>query len=442
MQDRKRIDEQLSVLAAYLADRRKAILKAWRAAVDADPSLATAGSLPRTQFHDHIPDVLDAFQRRLRAAPAPESAAAKEARNENAAAHGVQRWQQGYHLREVTREWGHLHLCLVDELEGYLRTRELLPEAVAITRRALASLISDGVSESTARYFDLQEVEADGQLRDLEQLLTRMQALERERAELWREAAHDLRGNLGTVANATAGLALDGVPEPMRARFLRLLQHSVAAQRAMLDDLTSLARLQAGREQRDVQPFDAAALLQELCASLQALADERGLTLKVSGPPAMPVHGDAVKTRRIAQNLVHNALKYTQRGGVTVSWGDSRANDDERWMLVVQDTGPGLRQGGAPLAAAIEEATEESLQLEDCAPAKAEMTSGGETPAGGRPAERRAVQRERGEGVGLSIVKRLCELLDAGLEVESEPGLGTTLRVLFPRDCRRAGPPS
>lgn len=95
-QDRKKIDQELSALAAYLGDRRKLILKAWGKAVDADPALATAGSLPRRQFHDHIPDLLDAFERRLRAAPARESAVAKEARDENAAAHGLQRWQQGY----------------------------------------------------------------------------------------------------------------------------------------------------------------------------------------------------------------------------------------------------------------------------------------------------------------------------------------------------------
>jgi hypothetical protein len=53
--------------------------------------------------------------------------------------------------------------------------------------------------------------------------------------------------------------------------------------------------------------------------------------------------------------------------------------------------------------------------------------------------DRRSVHQERGEGVGLSIVKRLCELLDASLELESSPGAGTTFRVLFPRNYDPAG---
>lgn len=276
----------------------------------------------------------------------------------------------------MTREWGHLHRCLVEELEAYARARRQLPaDAMASARRALAGLVSDGVSESTAQYFGLQQIEADASARDLERLCKQMKELERERAQLWREAVHDLRGNLGTVVNATAGLTLAGVPEPMRERYLRLLQQSVSAQRDLLDDMMNLARLQAGREQRDVQDFDAAVLMQELCATLQPLAEERGLYLRAQGTATRAAAGDAVKTRRIAQNLVLNALEYTRQGGVTVSWGDSRENDDERWMLVIHDTGPGFHIGAeAPLAAALEEATEESLQLEDdVSPAQAEL---------------------------------------------------------------------
>ncbi|MEO6444072.1 MAG: histidine kinase, partial [Gemmatimonadaceae bacterium] len=113
-------DEQLAALASHLSTRRVFILQAWRKAVDGDPELSAPSSLPPTQFSDHIPEQLDAFERRLRGWPRPESAAAEDQRKKDAAEHGLQRWQQGYHLREVTREWGHLHLCLVDELEDHV----------------------------------------------------------------------------------------------------------------------------------------------------------------------------------------------------------------------------------------------------------------------------------------------------------------------------------
>jgi len=194
--------------------------------------------------------------------------------------------------------------------------------------------------------------------------------------------------------------------------------------------VTNLARLQAGREQRQVEPFDAAVVLRELCERMQPIAEEQNLFLESEGPAELFVHGDPVKTQRIAQNLLLNALKYTSRGGVAVGWGDSRANDANRWMLRIQDTGPGFHAGpGAPMAQALEQATEEARHVERAArggaPDSAESLS--HTP------DSRPVHQERGEGIGLSIVKRLCELLDATMEMESERGEGTIIRIAFPR---------
>ena len=424
------INEQLSALAAHLDARRGAILQAWRKGLDRDPRMTTGASLPRSQLYDHIPDLLDAFGRKLRRA---ETTASKETHHAGAVAHGLQRWQQGYDLREVTREWGRLQLCLLDELESYAAARpELVLGVMSTARRAWAKLCSDGVSESTAKYFQLQQVEAVGHMRDLEQALEQVHELERQRADLWHEAVHDLRGNLGVMANATAGLTLHGVSDPSRDSFLRILKKNVSSLNSLLEDLTNLARLQAGREQRQVAPFDAAAVLRELCERMQPLAKEHGLFLKMEGPAEMPVQGDAVKMQRIAQNLLLNALKYTSKGGVSVSWGDSRADDANRWMFCMHDTGPGFHAGpGAPLAGALEQATKEAHE----ASAAGEETSANAAAAASSPAlpDSRPVHQERGEGIGLSIVKRLCELLDATLEMESEKERGTTIRIAFPR---------
>ena len=115
----QKTDEQLAALASHLSLRRAAILQAWREAVNADRELSAPSSLPRTQFNDHIPELLDAFEKSLRICSHQERIATTEEEKEDAAGHGLQRWQQGYHLREVTREWGHLQLCLVSELEEY-----------------------------------------------------------------------------------------------------------------------------------------------------------------------------------------------------------------------------------------------------------------------------------------------------------------------------------
>ena len=445
MSDTKRVEEQLGALRSHLAARRTAILEAWQKAVQTDSELTTADALPRKQFYDHIPDLLDGFATKLRSTQ--ETEASKAEQKQDAATHGLLRWQQGYHLREVTREWGRLQMCLVDELSQYAAAHhpDLEPAVMSIAWRALAELCAEGVRESTAEYFQLQQTEAAGHVKDLEQALEKLRQLERERGELWQQAAHDLRGNLSVVRNATSGLTRQDIPSTMRDNFLRLVQRNVTSLHLLLEDMTDLARLRAGHEELRIASFDAAPLLTELCESLRGVALERGLSLKADGPASLPVEGDAIKTRRIAQNLLLNALKYTQQGGVTVTWGDSRADDPQRWMMSIEDTGPGYHAGpGAPFAAAIEEATEESRQVQ--------QTTNPETTGSNVTAKRtvtvemvpdgRPVHQEQGEGIGLSIVKRLCELLDAALEIESSPGRGTVFRVILPRkqDPAAVGP--
>lgn len=436
-EDSQEMGKQLAALAAHLSARRGELLAEWRRRVDADPQLTAPDALPRGAFNDHIPSLLEVFEKRIRNWPRAEGEAAEEKRMEDSAGHGLQRWQQGYQLREVTREWGHLQMCMARELEGYAAAHEgLSARALSVAWMALAELCSQGVSESTSQYFQLQRAEAEGQVRDMQETLAEAVDLDRRRTELFRQAAHDLRGNVGVVRNVTTGLTSVAVPDATREAFLRLLERSVVSLHTMLDGVLDLARLQAGHELRDVKSFDAAELLQGLVAELQPRAGERSLTLTTEGPRPLLVEGDAVKVRRVAQNLLLNALKYTVEGGVLVTWGDSRDNDSKRWMLTVQDTGPGFHAGpGAPIAQALKDATDEAGLGK--APSPAGDTDLTDAQAGPAPAgssqDQRPVHQERGEGIGLSIVKRLCELLDATMEMASTPGVGTVFRIVFPR---------
>lgn len=424
MTDSPQTPAALAALADHLAARRGAILQAWRDAVENDPELTTAAALSRSQFFDHIPAVLDDFAAELRGGSPKQLTDPVEA-DEGAAAHGLHRWQQGYRLREVTREWGHLHLVLLAELEAYAAGHPEHAAGLPAARRALARLCHAGVSHSADQYYHMRQLEAAGQVRDLEDALKRWAALERQQAELWREAAHDLRGRLGTVRNVSAVLKLPDIPEATREQSLSMLDRGVTALHALLEDVANLARLQAGHERRQAEPTDAAALLRDLCDGHEPQARERGLYLKADGPVALLVEADAVKVARVVQNLVLNALKYTRHGGVRVTWGDSRDDDPERWLISVQDTGPGLPAGAAaPLTAALETATQQAEQVEGA--------SGPPVPGPAAAAPRRG-DAAPGEGIGLSIVKRLCELLDASLEVETRPGAGTTFRVRLPR---------
>ena len=417
------IRPELATVADRVASRREAILAAWRDAIRRDPELSTGDSLPRAQLYDHIPELIGRYERELRRSAIGGAEAHEGAGGEAAAAHGLQRWQQGYDLGEVTRELTRLNQCVVNELELHSASNpEFDAEVMAAARRIWAALYGTCIEESTAQYFNLQQREAAGHLQDLEAALEEIRDLELQRAELWQQAAHDLRGNLAVVANATAGLSRTAIQSPPRERLLDILKRNVSSLHHLLNDVTSLARLQAGREHRQLDRVDVARELQDLCEGMRELADQRHLSLRFTGPSSFLVETDAIKTRRIAQNLILNAIKYTHSGGVTVTWGDSTPEDPKRWMLTISDTGPGMHSvTTAPLTTALEDATQGAHGVEPAATEPASVVAA--------PAHR----VEAGEGIGLSIVKRLCELLDATIEIESDATTGTTFRILIPR---------
>jgi signal transduction histidine kinase len=168
---------------------------------------------------------------------------------------------------------------------------------------------------------------------------------------------------------------------------------------------------------------------------MKPAANERNLFLESDGLESFMIEGDLVKTQRIAQNLLLNAIKYTEEGGVKVGWAEVAPRTYERWMLYVQDTGPGFGDGSVtPLAQAIKKSTED-VQVVEQEAEKAGQDSTFVAPAPVLPAEstHRPDYQVPGEGIGLSIVKKPCELLDASLELETERGKGSTFRVIFPR---------
>jgi two-component system CheB/CheR fusion protein len=124
------------------------------------------------------------------------------------------------------------------------------------------------------------------------------------------------------------------------------------------------------------------------------------------------IDGDLVKIRRIVQNLLLNAIRYTKNGGVSIKWGKPEntitANgfNEQHWFLDIEDTGLGMP---VSLLSKLTEASGEDKQVVGQSSASA-----------------------TGEGIGLFIVKRLCELLSAKLFIESNKNAGTLFRIQLP----------
>jgi signal transduction histidine kinase len=421
----ERNHRQRVALVAYLRQSRAQILSSWRQLVEQDPELTTAQASTRAQFTDSIPKVLDAFEEAVRADDAMRETRAALEQRQGASEHGLHRWQQGYDLRETMREWAHLHQCILAQLESYAERAPDLEESVMRhARQVLVRLCGEGACESASRYSRLQQAEAAGRMRDLDAAVRQLDTLARERASLLREAAHDLRGSVGIITNATAVLAR-ATTEEARSNFFRILDNALGSTHALLNDLIELTRLEAGQDRLVITQFDVSELLRSLSDALRSEASARSLFFKVDGPDALMVQGDAAKLQRVVQNLVLNAIRATESGGVQLCWQAPRQPDASHWTLLVEDTGPGLQGTHAtPLTRALHEATDQR-HADPIGEAPA-------TEAKPREATETEKTQEPGEGIGLSIVKRLCELLGARIDLQTAVGRGTRFQLSFP----------
>lgn len=422
-------------MSDLLAARRDAILLAWRKMARADPEQTTGRSLTIGQFLDHIPQILDAFEIKLRSRPGGADARAAEVdKKEEGGKHGLHRWQQGYRMKELINECGHLQFCVFEELGRIAAAHPEVEHATFVeANRQLLQLINDTITESAAQYERMQQAEAASRVGDLMGALAHVNEIEKRRASLLHQAVHDLNSDVLGVSMAATQVSRTDTKETGRLESSAFLQRAVQGLKAMLGELMDLARLEAGKEDRKIADFDMGVLITDLCDSNQPFAHERGLFLKMKGPAQLCVEGDAEKVRRVAQNLLVNALKYTASGGVTVSWSEEKEN----WWLMVKDTGPGmLAESGASMAVGLQEATASAKESDE----KSAEIKGEASHVLPPPAESVAPttpsQHQPGEGIGLSIVKRLCELLDASLEFTSSAEVGTTFRVVFPRRYR------
>ncbi len=423
--------EQLAALSDLLAARRESILAAWRKLDRADPEQRSGRALTLGQFLDHVPAILGAYELKLRSRPggAADRAADLE-KEEKGVKHGLHRWQQGYRLKELISECGHFQICVFEELSKIFAEHPELEHATFLeAHRQLLHLTNDIISGSAAQYERMQQAEAGGRVRDLMHALADVDEIEQRRATLIHQAVHDLNSDVLGVSIAASQIGRTDMAEKDRRESAAFLQRAVKGLNSMLGELMDLARLEAGQEKREIAEFDAGRLITELCACNQPFALERRLFLKAKGAVPLNVEGDAEKVRRVAKNLLMNALKYTESGGVSVSWGEEKEN----WWLMVKDTGPGmLTEAGTSMADGLQEATASAKESDEKSAAiKGEASH--VLPPKDTATPTQTSQHESGEGIGLSIVKRLCELLDASLEIASSAETGTTFRVVFPR---------
>lgn len=230
-------------------------------------------------------------------------------------------------------------------------------------------------------------------------LAQRAEAASQAKSQFLAVMSHEIRTPMNGILGMAQAMAADTLPEAQRAR-LEIISESGEALLAILNDILDLSKVEAGKLEIEVVPFDLGRLLTSLSATFAATAGDRGLRLDVDlGSAAGVYEGDPTRLRQILSNLISNALKFTAEGGVSLK--ARRAG--QVLTIEVIDTGHGM---------------------------DAEVLGRIFTPFA--QADSSTTRRFGGTGLGLSIVRELAVRMGGDVAVTSRPGVGSRFAVTLP----------
>jgi len=231
-------------------------------------------------------------------------------------------------------------------------------------------------------------------------MLDRLQAAFQRQKQFTADASHELRTPLATLI-ATADIALES-PRSVQGykQVISSMRNDAQRMSALVNDLLTLARVDAGQEQLTLEKLDFSLLVQDTADSLRSLAVQKGIALLCDITPSLFISGDQLYLTRLVINIIDNAIKYTPPGGtvrVTV------ATIAKRLCLTVSDSGPGIAPEHLPHLF-------DRFYCADTARARA----------------------QGGAGLGLAICKWIVEAHHGDIAVSSQPGHGTTFTIRLP----------
>jgi signal transduction histidine kinase len=214
--------------------------------------------------------------------------------------------------------------------------------------------------------------------------------------------SHELRTPLAAIMGYQELLA-DGITGPIteaQGQQLGRIKASARHLLSLIDEILTFTRLDAGRETVVPETIDLEDALKDACEIIEPLASAKKLELKVVSPgPGVKVESDPTKLRQILVNLLSNAVKFTDKGSVTAE----AALIGKEFLMKVTDTGIGIQPEN------IHRIFDPFWQV-----------------------EQKATRRATGTGLGLTVTKRLANLLGGDVDVTSTPGSGTTFTVRLP----------
>ena len=230
------------------------------------------------------------------------------------------------------------------------------------------------------------------------------EAAARAKSDFLANMSHEIRTPMNAVIGMTSLLIEDETLTPEQKDFIETIRMSGDAMMVIINDILDFSKMQEDKVVLEVQPFDLRSCIEESLDLVASKAAEKGLNLAYFLPETVPkmIIGDPNRLRQILVNLLGNAVKFTERGEVELSVSSQELDGNYEVHFAVLDTGIGLT------------ADQMDHLFQPFCQVNASIT-----------------RKYGGTGLGLAIAKKLTELMNGKIWVESEIGKGSTFHFII-----------